>query len=54
MANFALVVIDPFQVDFVKLDINPNHRTKFTRDFQGWGLEELGRGDSCAIELAAH
>ena len=40
--NFALVVIDPAEVDFVELGVIPNQRTKFTRSKEGsWGEEEL-------------
>ncbi|EDR15974.1 uncharacterized protein LACBIDRAFT_301509 [Laccaria bicolor S238N-H82] len=40
--NFALVVIDPAEVDFVELGVVPNRRTNFTRSKEGtWGEEEL-------------
>ena len=40
LGNFALVLIDPFEVDFVELGVNPNQRTKFTRDGENW-VEEI-------------
>jgi pyridoxamine 5'-phosphate oxidase len=40
LSNFALVVIDPFEVDFVELGIVPNQRTKFTRQQENW-VEEI-------------
>jgi len=39
LGNFALVVIDPFEVDFVELGVVPNQRTKFTRDGEQWTEE---------------
>jgi len=40
LGNFALVVIDPFEVDFVEMGVVPNQRTKFTRDGEQW-IEEI-------------
>jgi pyridoxamine 5'-phosphate oxidase len=40
LGNFALVVIDPFEVDFVELGVVPNQRTKFTRNGEHW-VEEV-------------
>jgi pyridoxamine 5'-phosphate oxidase len=40
LRNFALIVIDPFEVDFVELGVDPNQRTKFTRDGEQW-MEEI-------------
>lgn len=41
LGNFALVVIDPLEVDFVELGVVPNQRTKFTRDNEEWTEEIL-------------
>jgi len=40
LGNFALIVIDPIEVDFVELGLVPNQRTKFTRDGGKW-VEEI-------------
>lgn len=40
LSNFALVVIDPFAVDYVDLGIVPNQRTKFTKEGEEW-VEEI-------------
>ncbi|KLO20196.1 hypothetical protein SCHPADRAFT_864090 [Schizopora paradoxa] len=39
LKNFALVVIDPFFVDYVELGVTPNQRTTFTKDANGWTEE---------------
>ncbi|KAI0321256.1 hypothetical protein OF83DRAFT_1168595 [Amylostereum chailletii] len=36
LRNYALVVIEPVEVDWVQMGIVPNHRTRFTRDGDGW------------------
>ena len=36
LGNFALMVIDPVEVDFVELGVVPNQRTKFTREGGKW------------------
>lgn len=42
LRNFALVVIDPAEVDFVELGVVPNRRTRFyTRKDGAWREEEL-------------
>jgi len=41
LANFALVVIEPHDVDYVELGIVPNRRTRFWRKDGGWDEEEL-------------
>ena len=45
LGNFALVLIDPLEVDWVQLGIKPNRRTKFTRN------ESLGDGDEWTEEI---
>lgn len=45
LGNFALVLIDPFSVDWVQLGTRPNRRTKFSRN------ENLGEGDEWAEEI---
>jgi len=35
LGNFALVVIDPYEVDFVNMGVVPNTRTKYTRKSEG-------------------
>jgi len=40
LSNFALVVIEPYEVDFVELGVIPNQRTKFTRQGLSW-VEEI-------------
>ncbi|KAI0789451.1 pyridoxamine 5'-phosphate oxidase-domain-containing protein [Abortiporus biennis] len=40
LSNFALIAIEPLEVDWVQLGITPNKRTKFTRDGEIW-LEEI-------------
>ncbi|TDL20916.1 hypothetical protein BD410DRAFT_790265 [Rickenella mellea] len=37
--NFALVVVEPTEVDYVELGIIPNQRTKFRREGDGWVKE---------------
>jgi pyridoxamine 5'-phosphate oxidase len=40
--NFALVLIDPEEVDYVELGVMPNRRTRFWRQEDGhWGEEPL-------------
>ena len=39
LGNFALVVIDPSEVDFVELGVVPNQRTKFTKHGENWAEE---------------
>lgn len=39
LGNFALLLIDPIEVDYVELGVMPNRRTKFVRqesDDQRW------------------
>lgn len=36
LGNFALLVIDPVEVDFVELGVVPNQRTNFTREGEEW------------------
>lgn len=40
LGNFALLLIDPTEVDFVELGMIPNQRTKFTREGEKW-VEEI-------------
>jgi hypothetical protein len=40
LGNFALVVIDPNEVDYVELGKIPNERTRFTRTPEGLWSEE--------------
>jgi hypothetical protein len=40
LGNFALVLIDPFEVDFVELGVIPNQRTVFARHGEDW-VEEI-------------
>lgn len=40
LGNFALIIIDPFEVDFLELGVVPNQRTIFTRDGEKW-IEEI-------------
>jgi len=40
--NFAVVLIDPDEVDFVELGVMPNRRTRFWRNSDGsWDSEAL-------------
>ncbi|KAI0352289.1 hypothetical protein OH77DRAFT_1428836 [Trametes cingulata] len=36
LSRFALMLIEPFQVDWVELGIQPNRRTVFTREGEKW------------------
>lgn len=36
LVNFALVVLDPSEVDFLELDPIPNRRTKWIKKGDGW------------------
>ncbi|KAI0042589.1 hypothetical protein FA95DRAFT_1564199 [Auriscalpium vulgare] len=36
LGNYALVVIEPLEVDWVQMAIRPNRRTRFTRVDDGW------------------
>ena len=36
LGNFALMVIDPVEVDLVEYGVIPNQRTKFTREGEKW------------------
>ncbi|KZP10101.1 hypothetical protein FIBSPDRAFT_872954 [Athelia psychrophila] len=40
LANFALVVIDPLEVDYVEFSMYPNQRTKFKKEGESW-VEEI-------------
>ncbi|KAE9386451.1 hypothetical protein BT96DRAFT_891603 [Gymnopus androsaceus JB14] len=40
LRNFALVLVDPIEVDYVELGVLPNKRTKFTRSAQGVWKEQ--------------
>ncbi|KAF9064034.1 pyridoxamine 5'-phosphate oxidase-domain-containing protein [Rhodocollybia butyracea] len=40
LRNFALVLVDPSEVDYVELGVLPNRRTKFTRTVQGSWKEQ--------------
>lgn len=40
LGNFALVVVDPTEVDYVELGIVPNQRTRFWRNGEGTWEEE--------------
>ncbi|KAL5494788.1 hypothetical protein ACEPAI_250 [Sanghuangporus weigelae] len=37
LKNYALVVIDPFEVDYVELGVMPNRRTRFFKESAGEG-----------------
>jgi pyridoxamine 5'-phosphate oxidase len=39
--NFALVLLEPYDVDYVELGVVPNQRTRFTRDGDEWKEEIL-------------
>ena len=41
LRNFALVVIEPREVDFVDLGVVPNRRWRFWRGGSGWEEEEV-------------
>lgn len=42
LANFALLVIDPYDCDYVELGVVPNRRTKFSRtEYGDWEEEAL-------------
>jgi pyridoxamine 5'-phosphate oxidase len=36
LSNYALVVIEPFRVDWVQMSVKPDRRTFFTRDGGDW------------------
>ena len=40
LGNFALMLFEPTRVDWVELGIQPNRRTVFTREEEGW-VEQL-------------
>ncbi|KAF5377123.1 hypothetical protein D9757_008807 [Collybiopsis confluens] len=40
LRNFALLVVDPTEIDYIELGVIPNRRTKFTRSAQGTWKEE--------------
>ncbi|KAI5120803.1 hypothetical protein M0805_002430 [Coniferiporia weirii] len=40
LRNFALVVIDPTEVDYVELGVVPNRRTRFFKNEEGSWMEE--------------
>ena len=40
LGNFALMLFEPTRVDWVELGIQPNRRTVFTREGEGW-VEQL-------------
>ncbi|KIK71550.1 hypothetical protein GYMLUDRAFT_211887 [Collybiopsis luxurians FD-317 M1] len=40
LRNFALLVVDPTEIDYVELGVIPNRRTKFTRSAQGTWQEQ--------------
>ncbi|KZT73384.1 hypothetical protein DAEQUDRAFT_748937 [Daedalea quercina L-15889] len=39
LRNFALVLVEPVEVDWVQLAEKPNHRTRFTRNGEQWKEE---------------
>ncbi|KAI0066598.1 hypothetical protein BV25DRAFT_1905609 [Artomyces pyxidatus] len=39
--NYALMAIEPLEVDWVQMSIQPNRRTRFTRDGEGWKEEPI-------------
>jgi pyridoxamine 5'-phosphate oxidase len=41
LGNFALVVFDPYDVDYVELAVVPNQRTRFIREADSWKEEIL-------------
>ena len=44
LSNFALIIIDPIEVDFLDMDVVPNRRTRFFKTSETYGLwheEEL-------------
>jgi len=42
LTNFALLVIDPYECDYIELGVVPNRRTKFSRTEDGdWKEEAL-------------
>jgi pyridoxamine 5'-phosphate oxidase len=36
LSNYALIVIEPVEVDWVQMAVQPNRRTFFTREGGGW------------------
>ncbi|EIW87266.1 hypothetical protein CONPUDRAFT_79395, partial [Coniophora puteana RWD-64-598 SS2] len=40
-ANYALLIIEPEQVDFCELGVVPNQRTIFTRTEEGWDAQRV-------------
>ncbi|KAJ3739759.1 hypothetical protein DFH05DRAFT_1512692 [Lentinula detonsa] len=40
LRNFALILVDPTEVDYVELGVLPNRRTQFTRSSQGTWKEQ--------------
>ncbi|ETW86706.1 hypothetical protein HETIRDRAFT_308008 [Heterobasidion irregulare TC 32-1] len=43
LSNFALVVIEPFEVDWVQMGIVPNQRTRFWREGNAWKDQAVAR-----------
>jgi pyridoxamine 5'-phosphate oxidase len=41
LGNFALMVIEPYEVDYVELGVVPNQRTRFVRNGDEWEEEIL-------------
>lgn len=41
LRNFALVVIDPVEVDYVELGVMPNRRTRFFKEGEEWKEEAV-------------
>lgn len=41
LRNFALVVVEPLEVDFVDMGVVPNVRWRFWKEGEGWREEEL-------------
>lgn len=42
LGNFALLIVDPTEVDYVELGVVPNRRTRFWRTSQGtWESEAV-------------
>jgi pyridoxamine 5'-phosphate oxidase len=41
LSNFALVVLEPFDVDYVEMAVMPNQRTRFVREGDEWKEEIL-------------
>jgi pyridoxamine 5'-phosphate oxidase len=39
--NFGIVVVEPVEVDYLELGVDPNRRTVFRREEKGWVEEEV-------------